>query len=121
MAEQLPGEIIRAEAAANEMRAALSAFGGAEVHMLVYEQGLIALPDILRTLGTGLSQMSDRAEAEQPLDPSVVDFMHRIAGAVHQVATVTDELHPLFRAAHEKELELLENQRPNAHRWGPQR
>ncbi|MBB5495809.1 hypothetical protein [Nocardiopsis metallicus] len=112
-----PGEIIRAETAADEMQAALAAFGGADVHMLTYEQGLIALPQILRRIGHGLGQMSSSAEGEQPLDPAVVEFMHQISAAVHQVADVSDELPGLFRAAHEKELELLEDRRPHAERW----
>lgn len=112
-----PGEIIRAETAADEMRAALAAFGGADVHMLTFEQGLIALPDLLTKIGSGLGQMSSTAEGEQPLDPAVIEFMHQLSGAVHQVAHVARELPPLFRAAHEAELRLLENQRPNAQRW----
>lgn len=112
-----PGEIIRAETAADEMRAALAAFGSADVHMLTYEQGLAALPHILSTIGTGLSQMSSMAEGEQPLNPAVIEYMHQISAAVHQVATVAGELPGLFRAAHESELELLEDRRPHAERW----
>lgn len=112
-----PGEIIRAETAADEMRAALAAFGGADVHMLTYEQGLAALPHILSTIGTGLSQMSSTAEGEQPLNPAVIEYMHQISAAVHQVAEVAGELPGLFRAAHESELELLEDRRPHPERW----
>lgn len=112
-----PGEIIRAETAADEMRAALAAFGSADVHMLTYEQGLAALPNILSTIGTGLSQMSSMAEGEQPLNPAVIEYMHQISAAVHQVANVAGELPGLFRAAHESELELLEDRRPHAERW----
>ncbi len=112
-----PGEIIRAETAAEEMQAALAAFGGADVHMLTYEQGLVALPQLLRRIGHGLGQMSSSAEGEQPLDPAVVEFMHQISAAVHQVSDVAEELPGLFRAAHQSELDLLEDRRPNAERW----
>ncbi|MFD3688723.1 hypothetical protein ACFWTE_28340 [Nocardiopsis sp. NPDC058631] len=112
-----PGQIIRAEAAAAEMRAALAAFGGADVHMLTYMGGLDALPEILRTVGQGLHQMASSAQDEQPLHPAVIAYMHQISAAVHQVATVSDELPGLFRAAHETELGLLENDRPHSERW----
>ena len=112
-----PGQIIRAETAADEMRAALAAFGGDDMHMLTFEQGLIALPQILSKIGAGLGQMSSSAEGEQPLDPAVIEFMHQISAAVHQVARISEELPPLFRAAHEAELNLLEKKVPNAQRW----
>ncbi|WP_306365984.1 hypothetical protein [Nocardiopsis sp. CC223A] len=112
-----PNEIIRAEAAADELRAALAAFGGADVHMLTYEGGLQALPDMLRTIGKGLHEMSSIAEGEQPLHPSVLQYMHQISAAVHQVAAVADELPGLFRAAHETELQRLEAPRAGEHRW----
>lgn len=116
-----PNEIVRAETAADEMRAALAAFGSADVHMLTFEQGLIALPQILRTIGAGLSEMSSVSEGEQPISPAVIQMMHQLSGAVHQVAGVADELPDLFRAAHEAELDLLERRRPNAHRWDSSR
>ncbi|MFV2194787.1 hypothetical protein [Nocardiopsis sp. LOL_012] len=112
-----PNEIIRAESAADEMRAALAAFGGADVHMLTYEGGLQALPGMLRTIGSGLHEMSAVAESEQPLHPAVVQYMHQLSAAVHQVADVADELPGLFRAAHETELQRLEAPRAGEHRW----
>ncbi|WP_028647278.1 hypothetical protein [Nocardiopsis sp. CNT312] len=112
-----PNEIIRAESAADEMRAALAAFGGADVHMLTYEGGLQALPGMLRTIGSGLHEMSAVAQSEQPLHPAVVQYMHQLSAAVHQVADVADELPGLFRAAHETELQRLEAPRAGEHRW----
>lgn len=112
-----PGEIIRAESAADEMRAALATFGSADVHMLTYEGGLQALPGVLRTIGAGLHDMSSVAEGEQPLHPAVLEYMHQISAAVHQVAAVAEELPGLFRAAHETELQRLEAPRAGEHRW----
>ncbi|MFE6305194.1 hypothetical protein [Nocardiopsis sp. NPDC057823] len=112
-----PIEIVRAEAAAEEMREALAAFGSADVHMLTYMGGLDSLPAILRTVAAGLGAMATVAQDEQPIHPSVLEYLHNIGQAVQNVASVADELPGLFRAAHETEIQRLMAPRAGEHRW----
>src|SRR5699024_715873 len=53
----------------------------------------------------------------QPLDPSVLEFFGTIEDAARGASEVADELPGLFRAAHEVELERLENPRRGEHKW----
>lgn len=115
--EELAPEVQRVKDAAEEMKAALAMLGGSQVGMLTYEQGLKQISPILGVIADGLKDMSSTAEDEQPLDPSVLEFFGTIEDAARGASEVADELPGLFRAAHEVELERLENPRRGEHKW----
>jgi len=115
--EELAPEVQRVKDAAEEMRTALYQLGGSQVGMLTYEQGLKQISPILGIIADGLRDMATTAEDEQPLDPSVLEFFGTIEDAARGASEVADELPGLFRAAHEVELERLENPRRGEHKW----
>ena len=113
----LAPEVQRVKDAAEEMKAALSLLGGSQVGMLTYEQGLKQLGPILGIVADGLKDMASTAEDEQPLDPSVLEFFGTIEDAARGASQVAEELPGLFRAAHEVELDRLENPRRGEEKW----
>ncbi|MGQ4266441.1 hypothetical protein [Nocardiopsis changdeensis] len=113
----LAPEVQRVRDAAQEMQDALAALGGSAVGMLAYEQGLKELGPTLAAIADGVKTMATVAEDEQPLDGSVLEFFGTIEDAARGAAEVAEELPGLFRAAHEIELERLENPRVNEQRW----
>lgn len=113
----LAAEVQRVRDAAQEMQDALAALGGSSVGMLAYEQGLKELGPTLAAIADGVKTMATVAEDEQPLDSSVLEFFSTIEDAARGAAEVAEELPGLFRAAHEIELERLENPRVNEQRW----
>ena len=115
--EALAPEVQRVKDAAEEMKAALSQLGGSQVGMLTYEQGLKQLGPILAVVADGLKDMAATAEDEQPLDSSVLEFFGTIEDAARGASQVAEELPGLFRAAHEVELERLENPRRGEEKW----
>lgn len=115
--EELAPEVQRVKDAAEEMRTALYQLGGSQVGMLTYEQGLKQISPILGIIADGLRDMATTAEDEQPLDSSVLEFFGTIEDAARGASEVADELPGLFRAAHEVELERLENPRRGEHKW----
>lgn len=113
----LAPEVQRVKDAAEEMKAALALLGGSQVGMLTYEQGLKELGPVLGIIADGLKDMATTAEDEQPLDGSVLEFFGTIEDAARGASQVADEMPGLFRAAHEVELERLENPRRGEEKW----
>lgn len=115
--EALAPEVQRVKDAADEIKEALAQLGGSQVGMLTYEQGLKEISPILGIIADGLKDMASTAEDEQPLDPSVLEFFGTIEDAARGASQVAEELPGLFRAAHEVELERLENPRRGEEKW----
>lgn len=113
----LAPEVQRVKDAAEEMKAALALLGGSQVGMLTYEQGLKEIGPVLGVIADGLKDMATTAEDEQPLDGSVLEFFGTIEDAARGASQVADELPGLFRAAHEVELDRLENPRNGEEKW----
>lgn len=115
--EALAPEVQRIKDAADELKEGLARLGMSEVGMLTYEQALKQISPILGIVADGLKDLSTTAEDEQPLDPTVIEFMRTIEGAARGASEVADELPGLFRAAHEVELARLEAPRRGEHKW----
>ncbi|WP_053619086.1 hypothetical protein [Nocardiopsis sp. NRRL B-16309] len=113
----LAPEVQRVRDAAQEIQDALAALGGSAVGMLAYEQGLKELGPTLAAIADGVKNMATTAEDEQPLDGSVLEFFGTIEDAARGASEVAEELPGLFRAAHEVELDRLENPRNNEQKW----
>ncbi|WP_017540803.1 hypothetical protein [Nocardiopsis halophila] len=113
--EPVAAPVQRVRDAAEELKDALSEFGN--IGMLDYEKGLKELPSLFEKLAQGLDQMAHRAEDEEPIDSSVIEFFDQISQASRGASDVADEMPGLFRAAHEAELERLENPRPHEEKW----
>ncbi|MDA2810362.1 hypothetical protein O4J56_06895 [Nocardiopsis sp. RSe5-2] len=113
--ESVAAPVQRVRDAAEELKSALSDFGG--MGMLDYERGLKELPELFEQLAQGLDNMANRAEDEEPVDASVLNFFSVISQASRGASGVASEMPGLFRAAHETELERLENPRPNEEKW----
>ncbi|MBR8745221.1 hypothetical protein DSY14_26560 [Nocardiopsis sp. MG754419] len=110
-------EVQRIKDAADELKEGLSELGMSDVGMLTFEQALQQIGPILTIVADGLKGLADSSEEEQPLDESVIEYMHTIEGAARGSSEVAEELPGLFRAAHEVELARLENPRRGERKW----
>lgn len=61
--------------------------------------------------------LADRMTDEMPIDTTVADSMREYGSAHSQLAEYGAAVHSAFRAAHEDELERLENPRPREEMW----
>ena len=115
--ETLAPEVQRIKDAAQELKEGMASLGLSDVGMLTFEQALKEISPILMIVADGLKNLADSSEEEQPLDTSVIEYMHTIEGAARGSSEVAEELPGLFRAAHEVELQRLEAPRRGEHKW----
>jgi hypothetical protein len=78
---------------------------------------LQALPELFESLGSALSHVADTLGDQFPIDPSVPERLREIASSASGLADHAGEVHSTHRSAHEKELERIENPRPNEKLW----
>lgn len=103
--------------AAEELKSAMAALGGADIGMLEYLQGLKELESSLTEIADGIKEMGGQSEEEQPVGGSTLAFFGTIEDAVRGSATIAEEMPGLFEAEHEVELERLRNPRRGEAKW----
>lgn len=115
--EVLAPEVQRMKTAAEELKSAMAALGGADIGMLEYLQGLKELESSLTEIADGIKEMGGQSEEEQPVGGSTLAFFGTIEDAVRGSATIAEEMPGLFEAEHEVELERLRNPRRGEAKW----
>ena len=69
------------------------------------------LPEALEHIAEALKVSTARADAEQPLDPNVVEIMKQVYLLQMKAAELSKELGPAFRKLHHVDIERIENPR----------
>jgi hypothetical protein len=77
---------------------------------------LAALPELFDTLGGSLRSVAGRLDG-LPIHRSVIERLHDIAATIGGMSDFSGEAHATHRAQHEKELERIENPRPQEEFW----
>ncbi|RRQ79384.1 hypothetical protein CQW39_09575 [Streptomyces griseofuscus] len=70
-----------------------------------------ALPDALEHIANALKISTARADAEQPLDPNIVEIMKQIYLLQMKAATLARDLAPAFKRLHHVDITRLQNPR----------
>jgi len=78
---------------------------------------LSALPRLFESLSGALSHVADNLSDQHPVDPAVTERLREIASTVAGMSEHASEAHTVHRSAHERELERIENPRPNERLW----
>ena len=75
------------------------------------------LPSVFEALGEALARLSQTLPGEKPLDNSLTETLGEMGSTIGGFADVAREMHPLYRSAHETEINRLENPRPGEEMW----
>jgi hypothetical protein len=82
---------------------------------------LSGLDHLFSTLGSSLITVSEKLGSEHPVDASVVDMLQQMGSHALNLGEYGTTAHGLFRAAHETELQRLEQPRVNEQEWDVER
>lgn len=82
---------------------------------------LAGLDNLFTELGSGLISAADKLGGDHPVDQSVVDHLHQLGAHAITLADWGTQTHALFRAAHESEINRLENPRAREEDWDVER
>ncbi|MDV6290308.1 hypothetical protein R2F25_30330 [Streptomyces sp. UP1A-1] len=83
--------------------------------MMQVGRDFAALPDALEHVANAMRITTARADAEQPLDPRIVELMQNIYNLQMKASELARELAPAFRQLHAVDIERLQNPRKGAH------
>lgn len=75
------------------------------------------LPGVFEALGQALGRLSQTLPGEKPLDSSLSEVLGEMGSTTGGFAEVARELYPLYRSAHEREIDRIENPRPGEGMW----
>ena len=79
--------------------------------MMQVGRDFAALPDALQHIANAMKTTTARADAEQPLDPRIVEIMQQIYRLQIKASELARELGPAFRKLHQVDIERLQNPR----------
>jgi hypothetical protein len=75
------------------------------------------LPDLFETMADAFGHLGSRMQEEMPLDPRVAERVRELAGHAAGLRDEAQEINGTFRAAHEKEIQRIEEPRPAEEAW----
>lgn len=78
---------------------------------------LSGLPRLFEAVSTSIGHVAGTLGADFPVDPSVPERLNEIAATVAGMADFSGEAHAVHRAAHAREMERIEEPRPNEQIW----
>lgn len=81
---------------------------------------LAGLDSLFTELGAGLVNVAERLGGEHPVDQSVVEHLQQMGAHALTLADYGTQTHALFRAAHEADLNRLDNPRAREEDWDVQ-
>jgi hypothetical protein len=64
-----------------------------------------------------MNRLADRLGSEFPVHHAVIEHLHEMAATTAGLAEFAQEAHSIHRVAHAKELERIEEPRPNEQIW----
>lgn len=83
--------------------------------MMQVGRDFAALPEALEHIANAIKISTARADAEQPLDPRIVQIMQELYGLQIKAAELSRALGPAFRKLHDVDIERLQNPRKGRH------
>lgn len=78
---------------------------------------LLSLPDYFSEVAAAFRNVADTLAGGYPVEPVVPERLREIAATIGGMGDYAAEAHAAHRAAHERELERIENPRPNEGFW----
>jgi hypothetical protein len=78
---------------------------------------LSALPDYFSAVGNAFHNVADTLADRYPVEAVVVERLREIGATISAMSDFSGEAHAAHRAAHEKELDRIENPRPGEALW----
>jgi hypothetical protein len=78
---------------------------------------LASLPMLFEAVSNSIIRVASTLGAEFPVDAVVPERLHEIAATVAGMTDFSAEAHAVHRVAHARELERIENPRPNEQIW----
>jgi hypothetical protein len=75
------------------------------------------LPRLFERTAEALAQLADRFGSDLPVHPSVHEHLRELAAVSAGSAEFAEEAWSLHRTVHDRELERIENPRPNEDLW----
>ncbi|MFB9717758.1 hypothetical protein [Planobispora longispora] len=102
-------------ATAAEMNAAAASY--APTDMWVVARELDQLTEVPAYVALAIRTYTTRLQAEYPIDPAVVEAIHRLYQAQAQLVSLAEEVGPLFRRVHAEDLRREEAPRTNEPLW----
>lgn len=85
--------------------------------MMQVGRDFAALPDSLEHIANAMKISTARADAEQPLDPRIIEIMQGIYRLQMKASELARELPGAFRKLHHVDIERLQNQRTGEREW----
>jgi hypothetical protein len=74
-------------------------------------------PDFYGELARGVGILADKFDGELPVHPSVAEGIREMVATLAGLRDHADELNGMFKQAHEKELQRLDEPRPQEELW----
>lgn len=91
--------------------------GWAPENAVELDQFLIALPDLLESVSSSIHRVASRLGDEFPVERAVIEHLQDVAATVAGMCDYVGEAHGIHRRVHEKEIERIEQPRPNEAMW----
>lgn len=85
--------------------------------MMQVGRDFAGLAEALEHIANAMRVTTARADAEQPLDPRIVEMMQQIYGLQIKAAELAKQLKPAFASCHRVDVDRLQNQRRGEHEW----
>lgn len=105
--------------AINDAMAQIAQFepqSGMDIVRFLEEQG-----DNVSAMGEAFTTLADRMASEMPLASPVVDAVRDLGAGLLSLVGIAQDAHGTMLAAHEADLQRIENPRPNEGLWNPDR
>ena len=101
--------------AAAEMNAVAASY--APENPFVIARELDQLPDVTDHVALAIRTYTQRLDDDYPLHPAVISKLQEVYAAQAQLRSLAEEVGPLYRQVHAKDLEREEAPRRNEHLW----
>jgi hypothetical protein len=84
---------------------------------LALDAFLQGLPRLFEAVASSVGHVAERLGSEFPVHPSIPEHLREIAATVAGMSEFAGEAHHIHRVAHAKEMERIEDPRPNERLW----
>lgn len=88
---------------------------GMDIARFMEEQG-----DNVSAMGEAFTTLADRMSSEMPLAAPVVDAVRDLGAGLLSLVSLAQDAHATMLAAHEADIQRIENPRPNEGLWNPE-
>ncbi|MEV6141898.1 hypothetical protein [Streptomyces sp. NPDC051992] len=75
------------------------------------------LPDAIRDVNAAVMELAENSREQYPMDDAMAEGVAQVAQILEATAAYADDIEPMFREVHDRDLMRLENPRVNEHWW----